>query len=864
MTIEFDKIAFFLAEVKKQWATNPELALSREFYSLWETVHCPRPFAVPPGGLRLGDVPLELARDADRVAYFAWDEAEACPALMMEGRTVEQKVLILPQDGEPVIEEQPPVVAEEETLSFGERLEIVYDVISHVQRTQPATDIRGLKGKRFLQALEGVAEWHSARAIRIMKRIPAKHRDRLVTRAVNEMAVDEVTNQLELPLAGSYAAVSSPRVLPAAGDLSVDSEAVGACTIPARTPWAIRADLELILRGVQVAREQEQSFGMVLAGADMLGRDGACLVLRLPAQVDMPIQEGTRLRVFRQGIPQAVGGLRIIIVDDSVVYAHLDWADPHETFPLDERLCAIPQRSPLEFLAAALEAVKQAAETPAGLNTPGSRAVLGFDPFQYEDSRPAARGGLDLSQQRAHDNAVNPANALVLVQGPPGTGKTTVLEQVVRTLSAQGMRILATAPSNTAVDNICRRIGDLPVLRLGYQRQVVSPDVAEACWSRDPAVLRRFAERRREAGSCVYAATHMGVLRAELVNREIEEHGTFDVIVFDEGGMTALNEFLPCMVLARRVVVFGDHQQLPPHPLPASVLARVAEDFGAVPRSFWALLEGSALQWLAERRHVPVVLLQCSYRCHNPRLMRFASTLFYNARVRPSEGADYYRLSYAERRRQFPAATLRFLCTSSLPEQLRAEKLVIEGQKTGFENPTEAALCLWAFLDARKKYPLDEITLIAPYRRQIRLLRRALDALRETCPDDENRPSAEEWARFRRDRISTVDSFQGGENDAVIICYVRSNPAARIGFVDDPNRVNVAHTRARRSMTVVGDLECLKRGARNRIFERMERAFRRDGELIDVDAGMVREWLPAVRSAADSRQPTGVPQSAPR
>ncbi len=80
----------------------------------------------------------------------------------------------------------------------------------------------------------------------------------------------------------------------------------------------------------------------------------------------------------------------------------------------------------------------------------------------------------------------------------------------------------------------------------------------------------------------------------------------------------------------------------------------------------------------------------------------------------------------------------------------------------------------------------------------------------------------------------------------VIISYVRSNEGEGIGFIDNPNRINVAHTRCRREMHIVGDLECLKQQAGNKIFERMERAFRRDGEIIDVSEYMLKEIVTEV------------------
>ena len=97
-----------------------------------------------------------------------------------------------------------------------------------------------------------------------------------------------------------------------------------------------------------------------------------------------------------------------------------------------------------------------------------------------------------------------------------------------------------------------------------------------------------------------------------------------------------------------------------------------------------------------------------------------------------------------------------------------------------------------------------------------------------------------------------MDSFQGAESDIVIICYVRSNKNEGIGFVDNPNRVNVAHTRCRREIVIIGDLEGLKQQARNNIFERMSRAFSRDGKLIEVSEDMLKEISENIQSSLQS------------
>jgi len=153
-------------------------------------------------------------------------------------------------------------------------------------------------------------------------------------------------------------------------------------------------------------------------------------------------------------------------------------------------------------------------------------------------------------------------------------------------------------------------------------------------------------------------------------------------------------------------------------------------------------------------------------------------------------------------------------------------------------------LCVHAFRELSTRYGCDEVTIIAPYRRQVRLVRQMLSvARRRNLLDGLSGVSDSEWRSFLRTRVSTVDSFQGAESDAIIICYVRSNSGHGIGFVDDPNRVNVAHTRSRREMVIVGDLDCLVEQSRNNMFRRMARAFERDGAVIDVSEAMVAALL---------------------
>jgi len=176
---------------------------------------------------------------------------------------------------------------------------------------------------------------------------------------------------------------------------------------------------------------------------------------------------------------------------------------------------------------------------------------------------------------------------------------------------------------------------------------------------------------------------------------------------------------------------------------------------------------------------------------------------------------------------------MRFYSTSSLPEYLRNEQLCFDGRKPGLANKTEALICADIFYAAAKDYPLDEISIIAPYRKQVTLIRETLSLEYLNSLRGNEIPYAT-WRDFLFSRIATVDSFQGGESDVVIISYVRSNNGEGLGFIDNSNRINVAHTRCRREVHIIGDLDCLKRQAKSEIFNRLERAFLRDGEIVEV------------------------------
>jgi len=836
--VALDSIESFFDEGGKLWNVDMELVNSKRFFELWESVHQPKSFPVCGREIELLDHHFELSGEHDdRIGYYIWDDDELCPVLKIEADDCHDTFLLTFDDGQPRVYECDPVFYEVEEMEYGESLEVIYDVIAYVHENFPSWEILELTKKQYLEVLDLIKHRHDKFSIAIMKKTSLYHMKSMIKEAAKDMALDDLSSQLSLPLGGSYSAEQSIDDEELTVEQRISLRTIQS-QLKTRTKWTVQRELELLsFAGIEAA-EAEKSFVLQFEGVEVLKRAGRYMAVRIKVGSNAPIREGDRLSLYIRGDREQVGTFYIDVFDGESVCGRVDC----EPAALNDRLFARQRKSPREFLSIAFEELARQASAESNNFSPALNIALGFEAAKHvsyvADDAP---GHMDYSQNRAWSCAVDIDNPIVLIQGPPGTGKTSVLENVVRTLAKSGKRILVTAPSNTAVDNICRRCFDLPVLRFGGQRENMAPDVADNCWIGDNENVSKFTYRRELLnGGGVYAGTHVGVLRNDLISADLKQNGLFDVIIFDEAGMARIDEFLMCVRMSKRAILFGDHQQLPPFPLPQEVLDKIDDEHGPLPKHLWALLKKSALEWLESERKFPIVMMERSYRCQNPRLLRFSSTLFYDAQVKASEHAEYYRLSYVERHKKYPASTLRLFDTGSLPADIREERMTFEGSKPGLDNPIEAKICIALFYESLSRFPLDEVTIIAPYRRQVKLIRELL-SVDHVSSLLGRKITKDDWERFMFTRIATVDSFQGGESDVVIICYVRSNTGKGIGFVDDPNRINVAHTRARREMVIVGDMECLKSQARNNIFQRMERACDRDGQLVNVTESILEE-----------------------
>ncbi|MBI3725050.1 IGHMBP2 family helicase, partial [bacterium] len=404
---------------------------------------------------------------------------------------------------------------------------------------------------------------------------------------------------------------------------------------------------------------------------------------------------------------------------------------------------------------------------------------------------------------------------LALIHGPPGTGKTTTVVELVRQAVRRGERVLATAPSNHATDNLVERFvahGE-KVVRLGHPARV-SPALrgatldalVEATSERalarqlleDAFALKRKLSRRRERGK-VFSDEEREeraemarlfrdarrqdevALRGVLEGARIvcataagagHEHlrgSRFDLVILDEASQATVPLALVPIVRGARCVLAGDHRQLPP-----TVLSQAAAKDG---------LSSTLFERMIERHPGAGTLLEVQYRMHAA-IMRFPSERLYDGKLvaHGSVAAHLLRdLPGIDASREDAGAPLAFFDTSGmgLDEELQ------EGS-TSSRNPGEAALVasrvrslLGLGLDPR------ELAVIAPYDAQAKLLRELI---------------SEEAVE-----VDTVDGFQGREKEAVIVSLTRSNERGEVGFLADIRRMNVALTRARRRLEVVGD-----------------------------------------------------------
>lgn len=433
---------------------------------------------------------------------------------------------------------------------------------------------------------------------------------------------------------------------------------------------------------------------------------------------------------------------------------------------------------------------------------------------------------LNSSQQLAV-NKILSANELAIVHGPPGTGKTTTLVEAIKALIKQDKKqILVVAPSNTAVDLLSEKLSDqgLNVLRVGNPARVserlmaltldskmaAHPGMKEMKTLKKQAneyknmahkYKRSFGKAERDQRKALFDEAHRimkdvgkseqyiiddlvskaQVITATLVgaNHYTVRNVKYHTVVIDEAGQALEPACWVPILKAQKVVLAGDHCQLSPT-IKSSEAARKG-------------LATTLLEKCVALHPESVVLLEEQYRM-NEEIMGYSSQVFYQNKLRANDSVAHHVL--------FPDdAPLAFIDTAGCGYD---EKL--EG--TSSTNPEEAAF-LFKHLgqlvselekktgtDGKLLYTVENfptIAVISPYKQQIYILKEQLL----------HTPALLVYG----DKISvnTIDSFQGQERDIVYISMTRSNSEGEIGFLSDIRRMNVAMTRARKKLVVIGD-----------------------------------------------------------
>lgn len=428
---------------------------------------------------------------------------------------------------------------------------------------------------------------------------------------------------------------------------------------------------------------------------------------------------------------------------------------------------------------------------------------------------------LNASQQHAV-NQVLRAKDVMVVHGPPGTGKTTTMVEAIHEVLRRESQVLVCAQSNMAVDWISEKLADrgISVLRIGnptrvtdemlaftYERRFESHPDYPQLWSIRKAIreltrlrrrtdswhqkIDRLRERATEIEMRINAqlfgeARVIACTLAGAANRILEGQ-KFGTLFIDEAAQ-ALEA--ACWIPARkvsRIILAGDHCQLPP-----TIKSQEALRGG---------LGTTLMERIAHNHPEAVTLLRTQYRM-NEQIMRFSSEWFYKGQVESAPDVRFRGILDYDN-------PIEWIVPDTPIEGEDADTAFREqfaGENFGRVNKGEARYTLDTlqayFEKIGRQRILDEridVGIISPYRAQVQYLRQLIrrrDGLRP----------------FRHlISVNTVDGFQGQERDIILVSLVRSNDSGQIGFLRDLRRMNVAITRARMKLIILGSADTLTR-----------------------------------------------------
>ena len=450
---------------------------------------------------------------------------------------------------------------------------------------------------------------------------------------------------------------------------------------------------------------------------------------------------------------------------------------------------------------------------------------------------------LNPTQERAV-NEVLWAKDVAIVHGPPGTGKTTTLVEAINETLMRESQVLVCAQSNMAVDWISEKLVDrgINVLRIGnptrvndkmlgftYERRFESHPDYPQLWAIRKAIRELRSNRKKGSESFHQKMDRLRSRAAEIeirINAELFgearviactlvgsahrllEGMKFGTLFIDEAAQALEAACWIPMKRASRVILAGDHCQLPP-----------------TVKSIAALRAGlgkTLMERIAENKPEVVTLLKIQYRM-NEEIMRFSSDWFYGGQVESAPQIKYRSiLDYdhpitwidtsneenqitieGEDAPEDSASTSSSVSAANQNSDLNFKEQFV-GESFGRINKAEAELTLLTlaeyFTKIGKQRVLSEsidVGIISPYRAQVQYLKKLIKKYEFFKP-------------YRRlISVNTVDGFQGQERDVILISLVRSNDEGQIGFLKDLRRMNVAMTRARMKLIILGNKDTM-------------------------------------------------------